>query len=94
MQNYSIERPVSQPIEGHAASFVELKLGDHQSPTKLFTFVVKVGIGPKIRACVCFIIEFFSDDHPLPGCTLLGLTTKLRTHSSKRRLSRFSSLQR
>jgi hypothetical protein len=32
---------VSQPIEGHAASFAEMKLDGHQKPTKLFTFAVR-----------------------------------------------------
>ena len=35
MQLYSRERGVSQPIEGHAASFTEMKLDGHQKPTKL-----------------------------------------------------------
>lgn len=47
MQLYSRERGVSQPIEGHAASFAELKLDGHQHPTKLFTFSVRTATGAK-----------------------------------------------
>ncbi|EJD07554.1 clathrin heavy chain [Fomitiporia mediterranea MF3/22] len=49
MQLYSIERSVSQPIEGHAAAFAELKLDGHQFPTKLFTFAVRTATGAKLH---------------------------------------------
>ena len=49
MQLYSKERSVSQPIEGHAASFAELKLDGHQHTTKLFTFAVRTATGAKVR---------------------------------------------
>jgi clathrin heavy chain len=49
MQLYSKERAVSQPIEGHAAAFAEVKLDGHQHPTKLFTFAVRHGNGAKVR---------------------------------------------
>ncbi|KAG0165695.1 hypothetical protein DFQ28_008457 [Apophysomyces sp. BC1034] len=45
MQLYSKERGVSQPIEGHAAAFAELKLDGASSPTKLFTFAVRSANG-------------------------------------------------
>ena len=48
MQLYSKERGVSQPIEGHAAAFAELKLDGHQNPTKLFTFAVRTATGAKV----------------------------------------------
>ena len=48
MQLYSRDRSVSQPIEGHAASFAELKLDGHQHPTKLFTFSVRTAAGAKV----------------------------------------------
>ena len=51
MQLYSRERGVSQPIEGHAASFAELKLDGHQNVTKLFTFAVRTATGAKV--CLC-----------------------------------------
>ena len=49
MQLYSQERGVSQPIEGHAASFAETKLDGHQKPTKLFTFAVRTATGAKVN---------------------------------------------
>ena len=48
IQLYSKERGVSQPIEGHAASFAELKLEGHQNTTKLFTFSVRTATGAKV----------------------------------------------
>lgn len=48
MQLYSRERGVSQPIEGHAASFAEIQLDGHQKPTKLFTFAVRTATGAKV----------------------------------------------
>ncbi|EIW58700.1 clathrin heavy chain [Trametes versicolor FP-101664 SS1] len=58
VQLYSRERGVSQPIEGHAASFAELKLDGHQKPTKLFTFSVRTATGAKLH-----IVEI---DHQAP----------------------------
>ncbi|KAG9312892.1 hypothetical protein JVU11DRAFT_6325 [Chiua virens] len=58
MQLYSRERGVSQPIEGHAASFAELKLDGHQSATKLFTFAVRTATGAKLH-----VVEI---DHTAP----------------------------
>lgn len=49
MQLYSRERAVSQPIEGHAASFAEVKLDGCQHPTKLFSFAVRTATGAKVR---------------------------------------------
>lgn len=48
MQLYSRDRSVSQPIEGHAAAFAELKLDGHQHPTKLFTFSIRTAAGAKV----------------------------------------------
>lgn len=50
MQLYSRDRGVSQPIEGHAAAFAELKLDGAQSETKLFTFAVRTATGAKVFA--------------------------------------------
>ncbi|KAH9852080.1 clathrin heavy chain [Lenzites betulinus] len=58
IQLYSKERGVSQPIEGHAASFAEIKLDGHQKPTKLFTFSVRTATGAKLH-----IVEI---DHQAP----------------------------
>lgn len=50
MQLYSKERGVSQPIEGHAASFAEVRLEGATDDTKLFTFAVRTANGAKVRA--------------------------------------------
>ena len=48
MQLYSKERSVSQPLEGHAGSFAEMKLDPSANPTKLFTFAVRTATGAKV----------------------------------------------
>ncbi|KAL1731173.1 hypothetical protein EV714DRAFT_249463 [Schizophyllum commune] len=58
MQLYNKDRGVSQPIEGHAAAFAEMKLDGHQHPTKLFTFAVRTATGAKLH-----IVEI---DHQAP----------------------------
>ncbi|THH15617.1 hypothetical protein EW146_g4889 [Bondarzewia mesenterica] len=58
MQLYSRDRGVSQPIEGHAAAFAEIKLEGHQHPTKLFAFSVRTGNGAKLH-----VVEI---DHQAP----------------------------
>ncbi|KAF8920783.1 clathrin heavy chain 1 [Mucidula mucida] len=58
MQLYSRDRGVSQPIEGHAAAFAEVKLDGHQKPTKLFSFAVRTAAGAKLH-----IVEI---DHAAP----------------------------
>lgn len=49
MQLYSRERGVSQPIEGHAASFAQLRLDGASADTKLFAFAVRTATGAKVR---------------------------------------------
>ncbi|BGP54666.1 hypothetical protein JCM8202_001037 [Rhodotorula sphaerocarpa] len=49
MQLYSKERGVSQPIEGHAASFAEVRLEGANDDTKLFTFAVRTATGAKLH---------------------------------------------
>jgi len=49
MQLYSKERGVSQPIEGHAASFADITLDGGVAPTKLFTFAVRSATGAKLH---------------------------------------------
>ncbi|KAG0326315.1 hypothetical protein BGZ99_009753 [Dissophora globulifera] len=49
MQLYSKDRGVSQPIEGHAAAFADLKLDGGNSPTKLFAFAVRSATGAKLH---------------------------------------------
>ncbi|KZS94509.1 clathrin heavy chain 1 [Sistotremastrum niveocremeum HHB9708] len=59
MQLYSRERGVSQPIEGHAAAFAELRLDGNAKPTSLFTFAVRTATGAKLH-----IVEI---DHAAPN---------------------------
>ncbi|KZO92891.1 clathrin heavy chain [Calocera viscosa TUFC12733] len=59
MQLYNRDRNVSQPIEGHAASFAEIKLDGSSAPTKLFSFAVRTAAGAKLH-----IVEI---DHQAPN---------------------------
>ena len=49
MQLYSKERQVSQPIEGHAASFATIRLDGAAEDTKLFAFAVRTATGAKLH---------------------------------------------
>ena len=41
MQLYSVERKVSQPIEGHAAAFANFTVEGNPHPSNLFIFAVR-----------------------------------------------------
>lgn len=49
MQLYSMERKVSQPIEGHAAAFAQFKMDGNQAPSTLFCFAVRGAQGGKLH---------------------------------------------
>ncbi|KAJ3211483.1 hypothetical protein HDU67_004519 [Dinochytrium kinnereticum] len=49
MQLYSKEKGVSQPLEGHAAAFAELKLDGATANTKLFSFAVRTATAAKLH---------------------------------------------
>ncbi|GFQ92711.1 clathrin heavy chain 1 [Trichonephila clavata] len=49
MQLYSVERRVSQPIEGHAAAFAQFKLEGNPEPSTLFCFAVRTAQGGKLH---------------------------------------------
>ncbi|TKR78217.1 hypothetical protein L596_019061 [Steinernema carpocapsae] len=49
MQLYSTERKVSQPIEGHAACFVKMKVENNAQPSNLFCFSVRNPSGGKLH---------------------------------------------
>ncbi|XP_016996056.1 clathrin heavy chain [Drosophila takahashii] len=49
MQLYSVERKVSQAIEGHAASFATFKIDANKEPTTLFCFAVRTASGGKLH---------------------------------------------
>ncbi|XP_006745053.1 clathrin heavy chain 2 [Leptonychotes weddellii] len=48
MQLYSVDRKVSQPIEGHAAAFAEFKSEGNAKPATLFCFAVRSPAGGKV----------------------------------------------
>ena len=49
MQLYSVERQVSQPIEGHAAAFTQFKLEGNKKTSTLFSFAVRTAQGGKVN---------------------------------------------
>jgi clathrin heavy chain len=49
MQLYSVERKVSQPIEGHAGTFAQLKVEGNPEPSNLLCFAVRNAQGGKIH---------------------------------------------
>uniref|UniRef100_A0A0K8TT11 Clathrin heavy chain n=1 Tax=Tabanus bromius TaxID=304241 RepID=A0A0K8TT11_TABBR len=49
MQLYSVERKVSQAIEGHAASFATFKMEGNKEPCTLFCFAVRTLQGGKLH---------------------------------------------
>ncbi len=49
MQLYSVERKVSQPIEGHAAAFTQFKIEGNPQESTLFSFAVRGPQGGKVR---------------------------------------------
>ncbi|XP_040859504.1 clathrin heavy chain 2 [Ochotona curzoniae] len=49
MQLYSVDRKVSQPIEGHAAAFAEFKMEGNAKPATLFCFAVRSPAGGKLH---------------------------------------------
>ena len=49
MQLYSMERKVSQPIEGHAACFGTFKMEGNPEPSTLFCFGVRGTAGGKVN---------------------------------------------
>ena len=48
MQLYSVERKVSQPIEGHAAAFSQFKMQGNGAESTLFCFAVRGAQGGKV----------------------------------------------
>jgi hypothetical protein len=89
MQLYSRERGVSQPIEGHAAAFAEVKLDGNQHVTKLFTFTVRTGNGAKV--CVVVSRLFFWVTFGPFSYTLWRSTIRLPTLRSRREPSMYTS---
>jgi len=48
MQLYSVERKVSQPIEGHSAAFAQFMMPGNTEESTLFTFAVRTPQGGKV----------------------------------------------
>lgn len=48
MQLYSVDRKVSQPIEGHAAAFAQFKMEGNAEESTLFCFAVRGQAGGKV----------------------------------------------
>lgn len=48
MQLYSVDRKVSQPIEGHAAGFAQFKMEGNTEESTLFCFAVRGQAGGKV----------------------------------------------
>jgi clathrin heavy chain len=59
MQLYSVERKVSQPIEGHAAAFTQFKLDGNKKPSTLFAFAVRGPQGGKVNKYKIIILYNF-----------------------------------
>lgn len=49
MQLYSVERKVSQPIEGHAASFTQFKMDGNAHVSNIFCFAVRGATASKLH---------------------------------------------
>ena len=65
MQLYSRDRQVSQPIEGHAAAFAEIKIDGNANPTKLFSFSVRTATGAKVRPLLTSANFLISSSTPI-----------------------------
>lgn len=59
MQLYSVDRKVSQPIEGHAASFAQFKMEGNAEESTLFCFAVRGQAGGKVTDCLYLFFFFF-----------------------------------
>lgn len=59
MQLYSVERKVSQPIEGHAAAFTQFKLESNKKPSTLFSFAVRGPQGGKVNKKPSFLLTAY-----------------------------------
>jgi hypothetical protein len=53
MQLYSVERKVSQPIEGHTAAFCPFKAEGNAQESNLFCFAVRGPQGGKVKILDC-----------------------------------------
>lgn len=59
MQLYSVDRKVSQPIEGHAAGFAQFKMEGNSEESTLFCFAVRGQAGGKVVKMLLISLVFF-----------------------------------
>lgn len=57
MQLYSVDRKVSQPIEGHAAGFAQFKMEGNAEESTLFCFAVRGQAGGKVSILQSFLFK-------------------------------------
>jgi len=65
MQLYSVERKVSQPIEGHAAAFSQFAIPGNASPSTLFCFAVRGAQGGKVSVSTILLLLSCAKSHML-----------------------------
>lgn len=58
MQLYSVDRKVSQPIEGHAAGFAQFKMEGNSEESTLFCFAVRGQAGGKVVKILISLVFF------------------------------------
>ena len=76
MQLYSVDRKVSQPIEGHAAGFAQFKMEGNAEESTLFCFAVRGQAGGKVRRGPTEgggVGEEVASSRPPPGPTVTTL---------------------
>lgn len=59
MQLYSVDRKVSQPIEGHAAAFAQFKMEGNAEESTLFCFAVRGQAGGKVCLQIINILSYY-----------------------------------
>ena len=95
MQLYSVERKVSQPIEGHAAAFIQFKMEGNQQESTLFCFAVRGAAGGKLHIIeVGFIFDVIAKMYSLHCFPLRWELHQQGTLRSKRKRWMFSSHRR
>ena len=58
MQLFNTVRNVSQPLEGHAASFANISLDASSTPNKVFAFAARTANGAKVNS-VSNLVEHY-----------------------------------
>lgn len=89
MQLYSIERKVSQPIEGHAAAFTQFKLDGNKKASTLFSFAVRGAQGGKVKKTFSDLFAYKSSGDFSYILSKLG-HLQLKINHSKRKPSMFN----